>query len=300
MRRADVNNPFLKEGAFHYTRIYPMRELRTVYNAPCRTGKFCKPSYVPTRVDVAVGKVPTGTGKAMLHPFSKPSTGVARLGGIGRIHEFHHDACRYCLVPDKVLKLTESPAMQPRPHPKPGLDAVPDMGEILHADSGGSCLKGLSDDGFADLMVDVADMPLLPARDSLQLPFGSTAAVGLEATTFGKVAIPFIPEFFATKDLAGARSGEVVFPDIQAHGHRARKGCGVREVEHQVEIPGSLALNEPGLLRLAGLQKRLLKRATGKANGSAAHKGKEGEGVSLDRIGTVIKVDGSGREVEVL
>jgi hypothetical protein len=76
-----VNNPFLKEGAFHYTRSSPMREFRTVYNAPCRTGKSSKPGYVPTRIDVAVCQVPTGTGEAMLHPFSKPSADVAGLGG---------------------------------------------------------------------------------------------------------------------------------------------------------------------------------------------------------------------------
>jgi hypothetical protein len=203
-----------------------MREFRTVYNAPCRTGKFSKPGYVPTRVDVAVCQVPTGTGKAMLHPFSKSSTGVARLGGVGRFHEFHFEASCFGLVPDKVLKLAEGPAMQPRPHPKPCLDPVPDVGEILHAEGGGSCLKGLGDDGFADLMVDVADMPLLPARDSLQLPFGSAAAVGLEPATLGKVSIPVMPEFAATKDLAGTGGGEIVFPDIQAHGQHARKGLG--------------------------------------------------------------------------
>ena len=56
-----VNNSPLKEGAFHYTLPNPVREFRTVYNAPCGTGKFHKPGYVPTRIDVAVCQVPTGT-----------------------------------------------------------------------------------------------------------------------------------------------------------------------------------------------------------------------------------------------
>ncbi len=220
-----------------------MREFRTVYNAPCRTGKSSKPGYVPTRIDVAVCQVPTGTGKAMLHPCSKSSTGVACLGGVSRFHEFHLETSGFGLVLDKVLKLAEGPAMQPRPHPAPCLDMVPDVGEILHAEGGGPSLKGLRDDGFADLMVNMADMPLLPARDSLQLPFGSAAAVGLESAALGKVSIPVMPE-------------------------------------------------------LAGDQKLLLKGSTGNADGSAARGGKEAEGLPLDRIRTVIKVDGGGREVE--
>ena len=123
-----------------------MREFRTVYNAPCGTGKFRKPGYVPTRIDIAVCQVPTGTGKAMLHPFSEPSTDVAGLGGIRRFHEFNLEPDGFGLVPDKVLKLAEGPAMQPCPHPAPGLDMGPDMSEVLHAEAGSSSLEGLRDD----------------------------------------------------------------------------------------------------------------------------------------------------------
>ena len=290
-----------------------MLEFRTAYNAPCGTGKFRKPGYVPTRIDLcitwvhikwtyvlqrSVCQVPTGTGKAMLHPFSKPSTDVAGLGGIGRFHEFNLEPDSFGLVSDKVLKLAEGPAMQPRPHPAPGLDAGPDMSEVLHAEAGGPSLEGLRDDGFAGDVVDVADMPLLLAGDGLELPFGSTATVGLEAAAGGKITIPVMPELPAAKHLSRAGGSEVVFPDIQAHGDTARKRHGIREVEHQVQIPYALAAGEPRFLRRASSQKRLLERSAFKPYPGPALGGEEGECLPLDRVGAVIKADGRGREVD--
>jgi hypothetical protein len=131
----------------------------------------------------------------------------------------------------------------------------PDMGEVLHSEDGHPRLKGMGDDGLAGDVVDVADMPLLPPGDGPELPFGSTATVGLESAAGGKVSIPVMPEFPATKDLTGTDGSEIVLPHIQAHGEFARKGVGIREVEHQVQIPRAIAPDEPGFLRDAGSQK---------------------------------------------
>jgi hypothetical protein len=275
-----------------------MREFRTVYNAPCGTGKHRKPGYVPTRVDVAVCQIPTGTGEAMLHPLPKSSTGVAGLGGVGRFHEFNPEPDGFGLVPHQVLKLAEGPAMQPRPHPLPGLDPGPDMGEILHAEDASPRLEGLRDDGFAGDVVDVADMPLLFARDGLELPLGSPATVGLESAAGGEVAIPVMPELATPKKFAGAECGEVVFPDIQAHGQLARKGDGIREVEHQVQVPNAPAIGEPGFLGHARGQERFLRWTAGSPDLGPARRGEEGECIPPNRVGSVIEVDGSGREVD--
>ena len=273
-----------------------MREFRTVHNAPCRTGKSGKPGYVPTRVNVAVCQVPTGTGKAMLHPFSKAPADTAGLGGVGRIHVFNLEPRSFGFVLNEVLELAEGPAMQSRPHPDPGLDMGPDMGEVLHAEGRGPDLQGLGDDCFADLMVDVADMPPFFAGDGLQLPFGSSATVGLETAALGKVAVPVVPELTATKDPAVAGGSKVVFPHIEAQGEAARKGSGVGKVEHQIQIPDSLLVGEPGFFRLSCGQKRLLARAAGEPYGGPARGGKERKGIPTDRVGAVIKGDGGGRE----
>ena len=273
-----------------------MREFRTAYIAPCRTGKSRKPGYVPTRVDVAVCQVPTGTAEAVLHPFPKPSTDIAGLGGIGRFHEFNLEAGSFGLVLGKSLKLAEGPSMQPRPYPDPGLDASTDVGKILHAEGGSPRPNGLGDDGLAGYMVDVADMPLLLAGDGLELPFGGTATVGLETTPGGEVSIPVMPKLSPSEYLAGAGGGEVVFPDIQTRRKIARKRRGVRKVEHQVQIPNSLAGDEPGFLGDARGQKRLLARSADKPHLGPAPGGEEGKGLPLDQVGSVIKADGSGRE----
>ena len=139
-----------------------MREFRTIYSAPCSADRLCKPSYVQRRIHVAMPPSSARTGEAMLRPFSNCPADATGLRGISRVHENNLQASRFCFVGNKVLKLSEGPAMQPSPNPLPSFDVGSDVGQILHAD-----LTGSREDGFGTMDLLVSWLTCLTCRCSL-------------------------------------------------------------------------------------------------------------------------------------
>ena len=271
-----------------------MREYRTSYAAPCDADRLRKPGYVAARIDVAVRQVPTRTDKAMLRPFSEHPAERACLARIGGVDVNHGEPKGLGFVGHKVLQLPEGPTMQPRPDPLTGLDVLPDMGQVLHADLGGSRGHGFRNNGFADLVVHMFDMPTLPTGDSLELALGSAATVGLETTAMGKVNVALVPQLTATPDLASAGSGEIVLPDINPQDAPARNRGGIREIENEVEIPDSLTDYEPGFLRRTRGQQITLMLATHEGNLDTSGQGEQRQNIISDRVGPFVEIDRRG------
>lgn len=211
-----------------------MREYRLVYNSPCGADQLRKTGYVGSRIHVCVPPVSARTGEAMLIPFSESPANSACLARVSRVDETHGDSQSRSFVSDKVLQLTKRPSVQACPDSFPGLDAVPDMGQIFHADCTHVQPLRLLGDGFGYFVVDVFHMPSLPTGESAQLSFGGAAPVGLETAAMGKVAVPLKPQFPAAKDLATARGGEIVFPHIDAQDTPVGHGSDLRELEDEV------------------------------------------------------------------
>lgn len=268
-----------------------MREFRLVYNSPCRTDRLGKPGNVLGRIHVRVQPCSARTGEAMPLPVSDRPASRTRLARVGRFHEDHAQPARFGLVGDKVLQLPEGPTVQPCPNPLSGLDVGPDVGQVFQADFACTDAKRLLDDGFAGLVVDVADTPFLAPGDSLELALSGAATIGLKASAMGKVDIPLVAEVSAAPDLASAGGGEIVFSNVHAEHATARGGRGIRQIEDQVEIPDTLTEDEARFLGGAARQQIALVLAGSKGNLDAARQGEQREPIALERIGALVEVD---------
>jgi len=127
--------------------IRTMREYRTGYfAAPCRTDRLRKLSYVHGRVNV---RVPLGSALAneeMLRPLSKLPAHAACLRRVRGVDIHHGQSSTFGFVGRKVLQLSKSPAMQPRPDSPPGLDVGPDICQVFHSDFTGTRTNGFCND----------------------------------------------------------------------------------------------------------------------------------------------------------
>ena len=271
-----------------------MREYRTGYiAAPCGADRLRKPSYVATRVDIAVRQVSTGTGEAMPHPFSERPADRACLARVGGVDIHHGQARPLRLVGDEVLQLPKGPTVQPRSDAFTGLNMLPDMRQVFHANLAGSRGQGLGNNGFTDLVVDVSHMPLLTPGDSFEFALGGATIIGLETTAMGKVNIALVAQLIATPDLASAGRGEIIFPDINPQNATARDGGDFRQIEDEIEIPNSLADNEPRFLGGAIGKQVALMSASGKNDLNTTRQGEQRQGVRPNRVSALIKIDRS-------
>lgn len=89
-----------------------------------------------------------------------PGTRFGRIPWINENH-FHTGSCS--LVRNLLLKFPEGPAVKSRPNPLPGADSLTDMREVFHHDKTNAPAEGILNDGLADFIVDMLDMPPLPA-----------------------------------------------------------------------------------------------------------------------------------------
>ena len=271
-----------------------MREYRTGYiAAPCGADRLRKPSYVATRVDIAVRPVATRTGEAMLHPFSNFPAHRARLARVGGVDIDNSETSPLRLVGHKVLQLPKGPTVQSRSDALTGLNTLPDMRQVFHANLAGSRGQGLGNNGFTDLVVDVFHMPLLTPGDSFEFALGGAATVGLETTAMGKVNIALVSQLVATPDLASAGRGEIIFPDINPKNATARDGGDFREVKDEIEIPDSLADNESRFLGRTTSKQVALMSASGKNDLDTTRQGEQRQGARPNRVGALIKIDRS-------
>lgn len=269
-----------------------MREYRTGYiAAPCGADRLRKPSYVATRVDIAVRPVATRTGEAMPRPFSNFPAHRARLARIGGVDIDNSETGSLRLVGHKVLQLPKGPTVQSSSDALTGPNTLPDMRQVFHANLAGSRGQGLGNDGFTGLVVDVFHMPLLAPGDNLEFALGGAATVGLETTAMGKVNIALVSQLVATPDPASAGRGEIVFPDINPQNATARDGRDLRETEDEVEIPDSLTDNEPRFLGRATGKQVALVPASGKGDLDTTRQGEQRQGTRPNRVGPLVEID---------
>jgi len=272
--------------------------IRRVYGRPWQRGTTANPGKVST--GVAVGVRPETTlvaHKTMLDAPSQRSTARARLAGVGGIDVLDRDPCRLGLVFDKALKLPECPAVQSRPHALAGLDAVADVGEVLHHDLGRPEAQRFGNDRFARFVVDVGNASPLFARDLPQLLFGALAAVGLQTTTKSKVAVALVAQFPAAPYLARAGGSEIVFSDIHAHDGAGCDWIRIFRFDDEIEVPAPLATNQLGLFGLARRQDATLVLAQHHRDGDAARKGVKAQALPMDGVGSLVEMDAGAVEV---
>lgn len=272
-----------------------MREFRTSYNAPRYPDRVSEHGNISTRVDVGVGRVTTRTGEAMLHPSSNYPACRTRLARVGGVDEDRSNTGGLRFVDDEILQLPECPSMQACTHPLSGLDTIPDVRQVFHADFASTDAHGLCDYGFAGLVIDVLYMPLLAPGDSLEFAPGGTTTIGLETTAMGKVNVPFVAHVASTPDLASTGSGEIVFPDIDAHS-ATRRRLDVRKIENEIEVPNTFAYDEFCFFWCSACKQVALMLPTNERNLDASGQCEQRQHVTLDRVGTFIEVDGCSAE----
>ena len=268
-----------------------MREFRLAYSSPCSTDGFCKTGYVYRRVHVGVPLVSARTGEVMLIPFSNSPTDRASLTRVGRVDVCHGDTQSLDLVGYKILQLPEGPTMQSAPHPLPRTNTIADMGQVFHANFPHMQRPSLLSDSFGNFVVYVFDMPPLPTGENPELAPGSPAPVGLETTAMGKVAVTLVPQLPATKDLATARGGEIVFPNI--HPKNATEGGrgGIGNVQYEVKKPLAFTTNKLGFLRFAGGQQISLVLAANKRNQLTTSQGEQRQRAIAQRVSPMVEMD---------
>ena len=270
-----------------------MRGYRTGYfSAPCNADRRCKTSYVYRRINVGVPLVSARTGEKMLNPFSNFPAHATCLRRVGGVNVNHGQSNSLGFVGYKVLKLSESPTMQSRPDPLPGLDVGTDVGQIFHTNFTRTGTDGFCNNGLAGFVVDALHMPLLTTGDSAELAFSSPATVGLETTTMGKVNIPVMPEFPATPDLAGAGGCEVILANVKPESATTRNGRDIGNVEDEIEVPDAFAKDQFCFLRDTIGEKIDLMLTGSKWNALASSESEQRDGITFDRIGALIEADG--------
>lgn len=229
-------------------------------------------------------------------PFSDSPADRTRLARIGGVNVDHAQSDGFSLIGDKVLQLSEGPAVQPCPDSLSGLDVSADIGQVFHADFAGSSAQRFRNNGFAGFVVHVPSMSFLAPRDSLEFAPCGTATVGLEATTMGKVDVPVMPEFPAAPDLASAGSCEVILAHIDTENATAGNGRSVGKVKDEVEVPDAFTKGQFRFFGSAARKQVALMLATSKLDLDATGHREQREHIIPKRVGALIEVDGRGVE----
>ena len=268
-----------------------MREIRLVYSSPCGTDRLRKTGYVYGRIHVRVPPVSARTGEAMLYPFSDSPTHRTRFARVSRVDVYHIDAQSFGLVGDKILQLPKGPTMQTCANPFARFDAVADMRQVFHADFPHVQQMRLLNDGLGHFVVDVFDMPPLPTGDSAQPFFGGATTVGLETAAMGKVAVTFKPQFPAAKDLATARGGEIVLPDIDTHHAAFGDRSDIGEFQYDIKKPLSFSTDQLAFLELPGGQQVRLMSAANERDDFPAIHGEQGNAVHSQCVSAMVEMN---------
>ena len=227
----------------------------------------------------------------MLHPLSDCPAHATGLRRVSRVDEHHGQSFRLGFVSDKILKLTKRPAMQPRSDSFPALDPSANMGQVFHTNFTRAGNDGFCNNGLAGFVVDVLDMPHLTPGDSLELPLGGSATVGLEATTIGKVDVAVMPQFPTTPDLAGTGGGEIIFSNVDPDCSSACNGRNVGNIDDEVEVPDAFPGDQLRFLgRSAGKQVSLMLSAD-ESDLDSPVEAEQRQNIAVHRIGTLVKID---------
>ena len=269
-----------------------MREFRLSYSSPCQTDGLGKLGNVYGCIAVAVRHVSTiRTRKFMLDAFPNISTYRTRLARICGVNKNHGQSSALRLVADKVLQLPESPPMQTSSDTFPRFDVDSDISQVFHSDFTSTRADCFCNDRLAYFVVDMLHMSAFTTGDSLELAFSSSATVGLETTTMGKIFIAVMPQLSATPDLAGTGCCEVVFTDINPANTAPIYGGYIRDVKTEIKVPNSFTGNKFRFFGRTACKQVALMFATNESNMLTPTKRKQGKRIALNRINTFVKID---------
>ena len=227
----------------------------------------------------------------MLIPFSDSPAHRTCLARIGGVDVHHGESQGFGLIGDKILQLPKGPPVQTCANPFSRFDAVTNMRQVFHADCPHVQPLCLLNDGLGHFMVDVFDMPPFPTGDSAQLFFGGATTVGLETAAMGKVAVTFKPQFPAAKDLATARGGEIVLPNIDTQHTAFGDRCNIGEFQYEVKKPLPFSTEQLTFFGFPGSQQVRLMPAANEGYGFSAIHGEQGNAVLQQLIRAMVEMD---------
>jgi hypothetical protein len=114
--RTSCSGSLLKDGAFHGNRTNLMREFRTSYSAPYRTGKPGRRGYVATRTYIAVRHSHTNKVKRCLTRCPMLRMSIEKvLHGVEHVHRFTRAVSVRSATRANFCKLRKKTRRWPRP-----------------------------------------------------------------------------------------------------------------------------------------------------------------------------------------
>lgn len=268
--------------------------IRAVYGTPCRSQYFCKRGNVSGTIDVRVRHVTTlGTHEAVFNPLPQFMAYRACLARIRRIHVIHGYSSPLRFVSHKVLKLSPSPSVQPRPHPFPGFDPVPNVGQVFQTDFRSFTRNGFRDNRFGNNMIYVCNVPTFLARDFAKTLFGALRTVGLETPTMTKKLVSIVSQFTTIKQTTTGRSRDVVLTYVTTHNTTSGGGGRVGYIQNQIEKPLAPFTNKFRFLGLSRVHQVPLMLSAHKLDTLSTGQGKQGQRIVFKGIGAFIIVNRS-------
>jgi len=196
-------------------------------------------------------------------------------------------------VLNQRLQLMEGPSVKTaayffaRPNP------LSDIGQIFHNDCSCVRLYRLLDNLLAHYVIDLLDAAGFFARDLLQKLFGRLSAVGLKTAPFRQKFMSFMTDFSSAKKFSAARCSKNVFTKIYSYYALFLANRLIWQIQDQIEVPVSLPKGKFGFFGDSLRKIRLLKGTHLHFNTHSTLQGIERKGISLQGIGSFIKMDTS-------
>ena len=184
---------------------------RPVYNGPA-----C--SDISRSIAVCVKRTTGCAGKNIVFSVSKPTTDSTDLTGIGWIDILDHNTCSRGLVFNKLLKLVERPARHhsvcvPVPNPCPSSN----IRQLFQPQSAAVVPYRFVDDGFAENMVLVSNVPLFFSGESAQNSFTTLRVVGLQTCPNLGLPIFVSPSGLPVVESSSGRARYVPNTEVNSH-----------------------------------------------------------------------------------
>lgn len=230
----------------------------------------------------------------MLYASAKKSTYRTGLTGVRRVDVLNSDANRLRLVGDKGLQLCPRPAVQAGSHTLPGLDALADVGQILHGYSAAFVSYCFRDNSLADFVIYVGYMSGFVAGDFTEQLTCALRAVALKTPTKGKEFVAVMSEFTAAEKLPGAHSGDVVFTKIKSGDGTDVSLFDFGKIEYQVEEEFTFTANQLCFFGDTVTEEAFLKFSRYHRDDDTPLSGEQGNSVTFDAIGSFVEVDRAG------
>ena len=196
-------------------------------------------------------------------------------------------------VLNQRLQLMEGPSVKTASNFFAGPNPFSDIRQIFHNDCSGIRLYSLLNHLLAHYVINMLDTAGFLARDFLQKLFGRLRIVGLKTTSFGQKFMSFMTDFSSAKKFSTARCSKNVFTKIYSYYAFFLANRLIRQIQDQIEVPVALPKGELGFFGYALRKIDLLKGPHLHFNTHSPLQGIERKGISLQRIGSFIKMDAS-------